>query len=437
MRIGLITTLDTNIGDDFIRVGVCRLLDEVFKGQTIEYVPVNKHRPLTVYPRLHPIHLARHWRWLPRGGGRLQRYTERAASWLQGSRFSSCDLIVQCGAPVIWKECWETEWAEPLWHRVIGPLSRQGVPVLNLGAGSCFAWERQPESIDDPKDVAYLKSLLRYCRLTTARGSLGQKLFQSVGGECPLLPCPALLAGQSFVQPQPTRELALINYMHRGGHYDWDQNIDADAWQRTVRAFVAANRQRHRIAFVCHNREEYKLAASIAPDLPRHLPTTPRQYFELVAQAKIALCNRLHAAVGLAGLGIPSVSVGTDTRLFMLHALKLPCFYVKDATLNRVQGAFDRLLSSLPKEEERLNRLVDITFAQYVELIRRTLGLVTERNGVPASEGSRNGHGGTESHYHASPAPFLNRKTAGSSRQKTALGAESSAWACQNPFTPF
>ncbi len=40
---------------------------------------------------------------------------------------------------------------------------------------------------------------------------------------------------------------------------------------------------------------------------------TPQEYFEAVTTAKAALCNRMHAAVGLAGLGIPAIAVGSDT----------------------------------------------------------------------------------------------------------------------------
>ena len=44
------------------------------------------------------------------------------------------------------------------------------------------------------------------------------------------------------------------------------------------------------------------------------------------------MCNRLHAAVALAGTrDSPLVSVGTDTRLLMVAAIGLPYRYVKDA----------------------------------------------------------------------------------------------------------
>jgi hypothetical protein len=53
---------------------------------------------------------------------------------------------VQCGAPVLWPNCNKCEWAEPLWYSVIGRLHKK-TPVLNLAAGSCYPWEKQPEKI--------------------------------------------------------------------------------------------------------------------------------------------------------------------------------------------------------------------------------------------------------------------------------------------------
>lgn len=54
MKIGLISTINTNIGDDFIRQGICLLLKKVFKNHEIEFININKHTPLTVYPKWHP-----------------------------------------------------------------------------------------------------------------------------------------------------------------------------------------------------------------------------------------------------------------------------------------------------------------------------------------------------------------------------------------------
>src|SRR5690242_16652066 len=167
MRVGLITTLGTNIGDDFVREGIQMILTHALEGTRIDAIAVNKHKPLTVYPRWHPIQLAGLASVLPRGAGRAYRSVEAFFSHARNSRFESCDLIVQCGTPVAWHDCSSCEWATPLWDHVIGPLSRSGVPVFNLGAGSCYPWERRLNCKLNQRDANYLGSILGCCALTT------------------------------------------------------------------------------------------------------------------------------------------------------------------------------------------------------------------------------------------------------------------------------
>lgn len=372
MRIGLITTLDTNIGDDLIREGICSVLREVFKGHDVEFIPVNKHQPLTVYPDWHPIHLAKVTRYLPRGRYRASRLIERFAPALRLSRFDSCDLIVQCGAPVLWPGCHRCEWAEPLWHQIVGRLS-QRIPVFNLAAGSCYPWERQPARIDDPQDAQYLQAILGYCHLTTVRDTLAQRLCASLGMQTPLIPCSAFLAAGDQVTGVQDSGVVLVNYMQGGGHYEWGQGIDPSAWRETIKNLIARLQTRHKLAFLCHNQVEYDLAIGLDPTLPRLWPKTPQDYFAVIADAKVALCNRMHASVALAGLGIPSIAVCTDTRLLMVDAIGLPCLYVKEASADRLEEGVEDLLAHRRQWKERLLSLRSETWNTYVQVVSEAL----------------------------------------------------------------
>ena len=195
IRIGLITTLNTNIGDDLIREGICLILKDIFKNHKLEFIAINKHLPMSVYPKLHPI------RWtqiLPRGRIQAGRFVGGLLYRFGHSYFDNCDLIVQCGGPVLWPGCHRAEWAEILWHQVIGRLYGR-IPVLNLAAGSCYPWERQPIAITDPDDAKYLRAILSYCQLTTVRDILAQQLLSSLGAQVPLIPCSAFLAAKDRV----------------------------------------------------------------------------------------------------------------------------------------------------------------------------------------------------------------------------------------------
>jgi ADP-heptose:LPS heptosyltransferase len=161
--------------------------------------------------------------------------------------------------------------------------------------------------------------------------------------------------------------------MEGGGHYDWNQGIDKTIWHETMKTLIDRIRKRHRIAFLCHNRKEYESAKRLNSSIERFLPTTPMEYFRIASNAKAAICNRMHASVGLAGMGIPSVAVGTDTRILMVKALELPCYYVKDANAELLERDLEHLLEHRDEQEERLLSLQSDTFKAYVDIVRRAL----------------------------------------------------------------
>lgn len=373
MRIGLITTLNHNIGDDFIRTGICHVLRNIFVGEEIEFVSINKHKPHTVYPAWHPVQTVRLAKFLPRGN----RFAVDFIQWLLAtstpSRFEDCDAIVQCGAPVLWPGCHKCEWAVPLWHRVVRRLAER-IPVLNIAAGSCYPWQRQPATIDDPADAAFLRAIHGYCRLTTVRDPLSHKLFDSLGCETPEIPCSALLASGTQQADRSGESEILINYMPGGGHYAFGQQIDPDTWRNTMKAVIERLRARHKVAFLCHSESEAKEAAALVTDIPRYLPQSIPEYFRIASRAKAGIFNRMHASVGLGGMGIPSVAICTDTRLLMVKNVGLPCYYVEDTSAAQLEDDVETLLSRSDQERDRLLELREQTNRRYTEKMSEALG---------------------------------------------------------------
>jgi hypothetical protein len=370
VRVGLITTLGRNIGDDFIRDGIIQVLLKVFAGRDVRFTAVNKHTPWSVYPDWHPLRWLQILDVLPRGrriAGILRANLSGGLYGLGGTRFDHADLIVQCGAPVAWPGCHSSEWASPLWDQVVGRLSSR-VPVLNLAAGSAYAWENQPESVADARDAAFLRRILGYCRVTTARDQLVARLTDTLGVQVPTIPCSAFLLGRRFDGPQGADgELVLINFMPGAGHFGWKQGIDAMGWMETARSLVERLSRRHRVAFICHDSQEYAAAQLVNPDLPRFMPTTADEYRSLALECKAAVCNRLHAAVALGSMGIPSVSVGTDTRLLMVDAIGLPNRYVKDVDVGLLEEEFESVVVHRKDERDRLLELREWTWNRYLD----------------------------------------------------------------------
>ena len=145
--------------------------------------------------------------------------------------------------------------------------------------------------------------------------------------------------------------------------------MDRSLWRDTVKCLIDRLRTRHQVGFLCHNEAEYYIARNFEPKLPILWPRDQKSYFTQVSRASVALCNRMHASVALASLGIPSVAVGTDTRLLMVEAIGLPCFYVKEANVDRLEQEIEGLLANRPRERERLLALRTDTWNKYLEVI--------------------------------------------------------------------
>jgi hypothetical protein len=223
------------------------------------------------------------------------------------------------------------------------------------------------------QDAAFFRQMHSVCRLTTCRDTLATNLFATLGLDAPFIPCSASVAARHEGALADDSGPILINYMTGGGHYDWGQGVDAGEWERTVRQLIARLKTRHKLVFLCHNEKERELASGLDSSLPAIIPTTPNEYFEKTRGAKLGICNRLHASVGLTGVGIPSVTIGTDTRMNMVEALGIPCHFVKNAHLEVLESDVERLLNDRPSERDRLLSLKQQTFDQYEKAVRKAI----------------------------------------------------------------
>lgn len=344
----LISTLQHNVGDDFVREGIVWLLRQVL-GE-VRCRVVHKHFPASV-----------------RGGfwEQLDRQSRSLASrpaWQQRlSRLADCgpldagtdavltaDLVVQCGTPVYWRNayssCAQAEWIRPLierrWRRV-----RDRVPLLNLGAGAC-----QPlgsdgrEIVEDANCRAFIDRFTAAAALTTVRDPLAQSVVRSCGHEVPLLPCPSIFAQrQAGIRPQPGEYVAL-NYMPSGGHYDPGGRDTAWQWEQTFKREALRIAARHPCLLVCHDRAELVEAERLLPQLPRFHSPRWQDYLEAYARCRWALVNRVHAAVVIGAFDRPAMLVGNDTRLLTAAAIPGLTPLPVSAAPAEVSAAVDRLL---------------------------------------------------------------------------------------------
>src|SRR5262249_37029888 len=142
LKVGLLTTLHKNVGDDWVREGVRAVLD-------------------TAMPGCAPLHVSK---WSQASlRERLEGDGETAEDKYWGS-----DLFVIAGSPVYWHltggrhRSLEAEWHRWMYaDRVLAGGADEEHPVLlNLGAGSGQPWGDDGTCmVDDPACAAFVKEL--------------------------------------------------------------------------------------------------------------------------------------------------------------------------------------------------------------------------------------------------------------------------------------
>lgn len=355
MRIGLITTIGQNIGDDFIKLGLMRAVGEALQSDKVEFVTLDKTLPFLALP---PGHIGRWIERLPKGRKPLHKAAHQLFSYKGGTIFDDCDAVIQCGAPILWKNFSQDSWPSIIWEGILPAYKRLERPIINAAGGSCYPWRERDDVTPSPGDVALVRRMADVATTTTVRDDLCESIFRQCGKTVERIQCSALLSSPGpYANSEAERDTVLVNYMPGGGHFDFGQKIDPVSWEKTVRSLVERLSSRHRVAFVCHNARERD--AALALNLPADvvLPEDYDAYFALAKRAKAGVFNRMHAAVSLAGMGVPSVAIGNDTRLLMVAQCGLQTIFTSDATVDGLEQIVEDLISRRAEEEERLAAL--------------------------------------------------------------------------------
>lgn len=330
-RIAVITTLNHNVGDDFIRYGVCHLLASRLSCR-LEWTFIHKHSPASLRPGM---------------------------SWFRNFRFESkispvvdfllplnvdrdpilnCDILVQSGAPVYWcandsTHCADNEWFGPFINRRYSRV-RRDVPFLNLAAGACLAYDDDgTRMFGCAKDMRYVDRLTRAAAVTTVRDPLAAAIVKKASGrDVPILPCTAIFArDHQGVTPRADGYI-VFNFMDRGGHYDLGGGRSGTNWKTEFEQVYRHFKRSHRCLLVCHDRKELDSARSIDPAGEVFWSADAAEYLKLYAGAKAALVNRLHAAMALFSFGKPVVAVASDSRALMVGVVGIPHHHVDRVT---------------------------------------------------------------------------------------------------------
>jgi len=380
-RVAIITTLQHNVGDDFVRAGIIYLLGRVLPE--MELGLVHKHLPITARPEFAWLHASRIDRQLDRLGEDLalkltRRLDARLPVFPATDRIMRADVLVQSGGPVYWLSeqgnCAKTEWWDPLIERRWIPRS-QGRIFLNLAGGTCQRYDSDGSEFAERPDI--LEHIRRYydlTALTTVRDELSLQVLRLAEREGVLLPCTSIFAVDRLgIAPAPG-EFIVLNYMPAGGHFMLGQKIDPAEWERRFVALARRLAAQSRVILVCHNEKEMAAAKMLLPGMETFYSDDYRAYLRLYSRACWGIMNRVHGAFALASLGKPAAVVGSDSRARMAGLLGLPEVFVNAATddwLDATAAQLEEKRATFPQE---IARLKAHAAKNYIARLRAALG---------------------------------------------------------------
>lgn len=329
LKVGFLTTLGQNVGDEFIREGIRAALD----ATGIAYAPlyVNKHN-----------------------AGSLHATAEDEIDAV-ADKYWDCDLFIQGGAPVYWHllkgeaTSLTSEWHGWMWEeRILGaPEGNRKHPLfVNLGAGSCQPWgETAAPFLADPGCVDFARRAGERARLTTVRDPVAADLLTALGIPHRALPCPAFLAAARHRLASSGGHIG-VNLMPLGGHFDLAPGFDPGRWEEDCREIAAALRSLGQLVFIAHDAAERDWMRRFAQAGERiFLAAGWRDYLDVYAACALVVANRVHGAVCAAGFGVPGIILGNDTRAQIGCAFGLSILQSGQARAAEVKETAERLLA--------------------------------------------------------------------------------------------
>jgi len=363
ITISIITTVDHNVGDDFVREGLKYILQNHFKDDKLKFLHIHKHSPITSrfgFEKLRTLKYSK----------RIDKLIPK--NWTK-DRVLKADYLVQSGAPVYWchhepaSHCYENEWFLPLIEERFS--QNKNAKLLNLAAGTCQTYHSDgTEFCEHCND--YITSFYNDSSVTTLRDTLAQKVLGKINLEAPVIPCSSIFAIDQHNLKDEGEEYVVMNYMKGGAHFTFGQEIDFDKWENTFKSFYFSLKEKERVIIACHNKKEVKEALELDPDAEIfHEKDDYLAFMRFYGKAKFGIMNRVHGAFLMASYGKPSIIIGNDSRAKMAEEIGLQSFFVNDVSIDLLNEQYDYLISGANNFKERFKVIKEKALKDYLEAL--------------------------------------------------------------------
>jgi polysaccharide pyruvyl transferase WcaK-like protein len=373
MKVALLGHTKGNIGHALMVAGMKRIISHAFPN--VEFHVFEQHNPFCVFSdggiwskfrrEIVQLEIAFPKRWYMQKV--LDGKANELVSWLR--QYSGAIL---CGGPNIAPGVSSSINMKLMCHMMPAAFASADVPVLDLAVGSCYPLTAIPERMNSA-DEAFHVLEGKFLTGASVRDDIAQKLMATCGRTVSKIPCGAIASGlyfQDVMKEQPRGDSILINYQKKGANEDWGQGVSVAQYREVIRDLIKRLQRRHKVAILCQNEHEYKEAAELDKACERVFPKTVEEYASAVWKAKSGVVSRIHAAIPMAGIGVPTVAVGTDSRLGALKLMGLKTFFAKEAVAEELEASVENLLTHQQQERERLTEVQRATIAAYSQLLR-------------------------------------------------------------------
>jgi 2-polyprenyl-3-methyl-5-hydroxy-6-metoxy-1,4-benzoquinol methylase len=354
-KVGFLTSLGVNVGDEFIREGIRAALDRT----GTPYCPFYVHKL---------------------DGRSLSEPCEDEPFAVEDKYWDS-DVFIQAGAPVYWhllngaSTSLTSAWHEWMWNaRILAQANRRHPIFVNLGAGSCQPLGDDGSSfLQDTGCADFALRAARRAAATTVRDPLAARMLKALDIPFRDLPCPAFLAAaRRRIRPAGTGTVG-VNLMPLAGHYRLDPRFREDAWFRKCTSLVHQLRKLGTLLFVAHDDAEAAFMARFRGFGERVFQSAAwRDYLDVYNTCSLVFANRVHGAVCAAGFGIPAVIVGNDSRASIGDYIGISWF-PPDEPLEAILAAVALLHERRSTEAERLHTLREETLQSYTAILKPIL----------------------------------------------------------------
>ena len=374
MIVTFITTVDHNVGDDFVREGIKYLIKQVLTQTDLHFQNIHKHSPITVrhgFEWFKNIKISKY-------AFPSQKLDVLLPLGLTKDKILESDIVIQSGAPVYWchkeygSHCADNEWFDVLVRRRF--LKNKKAKLLNIAAGSCQEFASDgTEFMQCSKDIKYIKEFYSIASLTTVRDSLAQKILALIGLDAPIIPCPSIFAIDEYALKPQEKKYLVINYMKTAGHYTFSKGIESDKWFNELKSFYSYVKSKENILFVCHNEQEVIDARKIDPKVDIFYSNNFLDFMKVYGSAKYGIMNRVHGAFLMASYGAPSFIVGNDSRAKMASEIGLESMFINDVNSNILINKYESLKTSQLIYQNEFDEIKTKAFNDYYSVLSKVL----------------------------------------------------------------